>query len=131
MINIWAILVITVIYFVLGALWYSKLLFGNIWAKANNFNIDELEMEPKLFIGAALSAFITTLFLALLLELIIGYDVLTALYVGLLVGVGFVFAIGFYDVIYEDKNIKAYAIDAGYHLVALLIAGLILGLWKI
>ena len=131
MINFWAILVITVIYFALGAFWYSKILFGNIWAKANNFNIDDLKMEAKTFIGAAVAAFLSTLFLALLLELMVPYDILIGLLTGVIVGVGFVFVIGFYDVIYEDKNIKAWAVDAGYHLVALTIAGLILGLWRI
>lgn len=131
MINFWAVLVITVIYFALGAFWYSTILFGNIWAKANNFNIDELKMEAKSFIGAAIAAFLSTLFLALLLELIVTYDILIGLLTGLIVGFGFVFVIGFYDVIYEGKNIKAWAVDAGYHFVALIIAGLILGLWQI
>ena len=130
MLNFWAILVITVIYFILGFFWYSKFLFGNIWAKALNYNIDELSAEPKMFIGAAISAFVTTLFLALLLELIGTYDILTAFLFGLLVG-AIAVVVGFFNVIYEDKNIKAYAVDVGYHLVALIIAGLILGLWQI
>jgi hypothetical protein len=131
LINFWAVITITVIYFILGALWYSKLLFGKTWAIVNNFNIDELKAEPKMFVGAAISAFITTLFLAILLEVIGTYDILIGLLTGLIVGIGFVIAIGFYDVIYEDKNIISYAVDAGYHVVALLIAGLILGLWQI
>jgi hypothetical protein len=131
MINIWAIIIITVIYFVLGAFWYSKFLFGKIWADALGFNMEEIESEPKMFIGAAVTAFITTLFLALLLEFIPGYNFITGLLVGLVVGVGFVLTTGFYDVLYEGKNFKAYIIDAGYHIVALLIAGLILGAWKI
>jgi hypothetical protein len=112
-------------------LWYSKILLGNIWAEANNFNIDELEMKPVNFIGAIIAAFLSTLFLAIILELIGSYDLSIGMLTGFIVGVGFVFVIGFYDVIYEDKNIKAWAIDAGYHLVALIIAGLILGLWQI
>jgi hypothetical protein len=131
MINIWAILLITIIYFVLGAFWYSKILLGNIWAEANKFNIEELEMRPINLIGALIAAFLSTLFLAILLELIKTYDVVIGMFTGLIVGVGFVFVIGFYDVIYEDKNIKAWAVDAGYHLVALMIGGLILGLWQL
>jgi hypothetical protein len=131
LINFWAILLITVIYFILGAFWYSKILLGNIWAKANDFNVDELEMKPLNFIGAFIAAFLSTLFLAILLELIGTYDIVTGMLTGLIVGVGFVFVIGFYDVIYEDKNIVAWAVDAGYHLVALLIAGIILGIWQL
>jgi len=129
LINIWAVLVITIIYFILGALWYSPLLFGKIWADAMNFNIDELEPKPKMFIGAAISAFITTFFLAILLDLIGNYNIITGLLVGLIIGIGFVLTIGLYDVLYEDKNVKAYIIDALYHISAILIAGIILSLW--
>ena len=131
MINIWAILVITGIYFILGALWYSPLIFGNIWAKVLNFNMDELEQKPINFIGAVIAAFITTFFLALLLEVIGTYDIFIGLIVGLIIGVGFVLTNRIYDVLYENKNFKAYLIDAGYHIVALIIAGLILGAWQI
>lgn len=131
MINLWAILVITVIYFILGALWYSPLLFGKIWAKAMNYNIDELEMKPINFIGAAIAAFVATFFLALLLEIIGTYNIVTGILVALIIGIGFVLTIGIYDVLYENKNIKVYVIDAGYHIVALIIAGLILGFWQI
>ncbi|MFW9829929.1 MAG: DUF1761 domain-containing protein [Candidatus Thorarchaeota archaeon] len=102
MINIWAIIVVTVIYLILGALWYSKLLFGKIWAAANNFNIDELKVGAKYFIGVAVSAFVTTLFLSFLLELKGTYDILLGLLTGLIASVGFVITIGFYDVKYED-----------------------------
>jgi hypothetical protein len=88
-------------------------------------------MKPINFIGAFIAAFLSTLFLAFLLELIGTYDMITGMFIGLIIGVGFVFVIGFYDVIYEDKSIVAWAVDAGYHLVALIIAGLILGVWQL
>lgn len=131
MINIWAILISTCIYFVLGALWYSKLLFGNIWVNALEVNMEELEQKPIDFIGSALAAFVATLFLALLLEFIGTYDVMTSLLVSLIIGVGFILTSGVYDVFYEKKSFIAYLIDGGYHIVALLIAGLILGLWQV
>ena len=131
MINIWAILVITVIYFILGALWFTPFLFGKAWAKALNFNLDERNPKPKHFIGALTSSFITTLFLAFLLELIGTYDIFIGFIVAVIIGIGFVLPIGLIDVLFEDKNVKAYLIDAGYHIVALIIAGLILGAWQI
>jgi hypothetical protein len=35
--NLWAILAATVAAFVLGGLWYSPLLFGRAWVRANGF----------------------------------------------------------------------------------------------
>jgi type III secretory pathway component EscU len=131
MINIWAILVSTIIYFTLGALWYSPLLFGNIWVKALGVNMEDLEQKPIDFFGSAIAAFIATLFLALLLEVVGTYDVFISLLVALIVGVGFVLSSGAYNVLYEGKNYIAYLIDGGYHIIALLITGLILGLWQV
>ncbi|MFX1575203.1 MAG: DUF1761 domain-containing protein [Promethearchaeota archaeon] len=123
-------MIITVIYFTYGALWYSKLLFGEIWAKAKNFDLDELKAEPKIFIRVALYAFIITLFLALLLDLIGIYDFITIFLIGLILGV-IAIVVGLYKVIYEDKNIKAYFIEVGYYFVAFTIAGFILGSWQV
>ena len=102
-----------------------------MWANALNFNLDERNPKPKHFIGALTSSFITTLFLALLLELIGTYDILIGFIVAVIIGIGFVLPIGLIDVLFEDKNVKAYLIDAGYHIVALIMAGLILGAWQI
>ncbi|MFX0186205.1 MAG: DUF1761 domain-containing protein [Candidatus Hodarchaeota archaeon] len=78
-----------------------------------------------------MAAFVARFFLALLLEIIGTYNIFIGILVALVVGIGFVLTIGFYDVSYENKNIKVYLIDAGYHIVALIIAGLILGFWQI
>jgi hypothetical protein len=124
-------LVSTIIYFVLGALWYSPILFGKIWVKALGVNMEDLEQKPIDFIGSAAAAFIATLFLALLLEIVGMYDVFISLFVAIIVGVGFVLTSGVYDVLYEGKDFVAYLIDGGYHVIALLITGLILGLWQV
>ena len=131
MINYIAIILITIIYFILGALWYSPFLFGNIWMESLGYKQEDLNPEPKMFIGAAISAFITTIFFAVLLEFINNYDILTSILISLIISLGFILTIGFYDVLYEDKPLIAYLVDAGYHITALFIAGIILGLWKI
>ena len=66
--------------------------------------------------------------MAIIIELIGTYDVLINLLVSLLIGIGFIFAINLYDVLFEDKNFKAYIIDSRYHFISIMIAGLILSL---
>jgi len=39
--NIWAILVSTVVAFALGALWFSPPVFGKLWQRANKFGPGE------------------------------------------------------------------------------------------
>jgi hypothetical protein len=129
MINIFAIIVIAVIYWILGALWYSKVLFGNLWMKSIGKTEDELEMKASSFIGSAIISFMIPLFLAMLLELIGTINLFNGILLALIVWIGFDVSFGLYDVLYGDKNIKTYLIDSLYHLAGLLIAGIILGLW--
>ena len=129
MINIFAVIVIAIIYWILGATWYSKILFGNMWMESIGKTEDDLEMKPISFIGSAITSFIMPLFLGILLELIGTINLINGILVGLVVWFGFIATFGLYDVLYQDKNVKTYIIDILYHFVGLLIAGIILGLW--
>ena len=131
MINIFAIIICTIFYWVLGALWFSPFLFGKIWSKALGKNPDDLGPNLKQVLGSFIVNLVATVMIAILLELIGSYNVLTGLLVGLLIGVGFVFTVDFYDVIFEQKSIIAYLIDSGYHAISFIIIGIILGLWVI
>jgi hypothetical protein len=128
--NILAVIISTVIYFVLGALWYSTILFGNKFMDYLGKTADELEAKPTDFIGAAIAAIATNLVLALILDLIGTFDVLLGVLVALLAWGGFSATAGLYNVIFEGKKFGLYLIDTGYHLVGLIIAGVILGLWQ-
>jgi hypothetical protein len=125
------VIVIAVIYFFLGAIWYSKILFGNMWMESIGKTEDELEMKPINFIVSFIIAFIMALFLAIVLELIGAINLINGVLIGLVIWIGFVATFGLYDVLYQDKNFKTYIIDILYHLMGLLIAGIILGLWVI
>ena len=46
MINIWAVLVATAVYFVIGSLWYSPSLLGKAWLKSIGKTQEELKMGP-------------------------------------------------------------------------------------
>jgi len=131
MINILAIIVSIVIYWILGAIWFSAKVFGKQWSKALGRNLEELGPNIKQALGSFFANTIAIVVLALILEFIGSYDLFTALLVALLIGVGFIFPTDLYDVIFEDKNIIAFLIDIGYHITGIVIAGLILGLWKI
>ncbi|TFG17809.1 MAG: DUF1761 domain-containing protein [Promethearchaeota archaeon] len=131
MINIFAVIVSIVVYWILGAIWFSAKVFGKPWTKALRRNIEDLGPGIKQMLGSFLANVIVVIVLALILEFIGSYDVVTALLIALLVGVGFVVPTDFYDVIFEDKNMIAFLIDVGYHFLGIIIVGLILGLWKI
>jgi hypothetical protein len=131
MINILAVIVAIIIYWILGAIWFSAKVLGKKWSIALGKNIDELGPNIKQALGSFLANSIAIVVLAILLELIGSYDLVTGLTVALLIGIGFIIPIDLYDVIFEEKNRLAFLIDIGYHVFGIVIAGIILGLWII
>ena len=129
-----AILVATLVYFMLGALWYSKVLFGNKWAQL--VKIDTTDPNLKKGMGQMMGAtfvlmFIVCLGLALIIHMI-GFDK-NALYgvkLGLLTGFAFATAAVSINYVYERRPTDLYLINNGYHVVGHIVASIILVTWR-
>ncbi len=126
-INIWAVVTATVASFVLGGLWYSKLLFGTVHAR--EAGIDEAKADPPIKVFGL--AFIFTLIAASALSWLLGPypSILEGIRTGLVVGIGFV-ACSF-GVNYQFSQIsgKLLLINSGYHILQFLMIGIILAVW--
>lgn len=124
--NLWAVLLATFAYMIIGGFWYSPLLFGNIWAQEVSFKKDEF-MNPK---HAMLGALVTTFLIANIIEvLFIIVQVQTALdglWIGTLLGfiIGATFTINSF---FERKSWRLYLLTIGHHFIAFLLMGTILG----
>lgn len=133
-INIWAVIVSTIIYFVLGMLWYSPKLFGKSWMALQNFTEEKMaEMKSKgmakSMILGLIGAFITSLILAYIISVSGATIIGEGLWIGFLVWLGFIATVIIGSVLWEGKPFKLYMINVGYHLVSLLIMSLILTVW--
>jgi hypothetical protein len=128
--NIFALIVVTVIEFFLGFLWYSKILFGNLFLKHLGKSQDEVQMKALDGILSVVASFLTFLFFAIVLDLLGSFDLVISLILAIVVWVGFIATSNYYGVIYEGRNKMLYLIFILYKLVGLLIGALILGLWK-
>ncbi|HMC97482.1 MAG TPA: DUF1761 domain-containing protein [Flavobacteriales bacterium] len=127
-----AILVCAISIFLLGAPWYSKVLFLNPWARANG--IDPNAPRPKgakhpaqVYGIAFVMAWVAAYAFAMLVGPAPGLH--HALHTGLLCGGGIAatsFAINYQ---FANKSTVLILIDGGYHLVQFTLYGLILGLW--
>jgi hypothetical protein len=124
-INWLAVITVTVLSFVLGALWHSGLLFGKAWKediKSNpNMNF------PIVFGLSAIGNFIPLLALnafiganATLTEGFIKGIIVSILWISSAIGVTYLFA---------GRSFRLFLIDAGYYVVLFAIAGLILAAW--
>ena len=129
--NYLAVLVAALSTFLIGGLWYSPLLFGKAWMRANNFSEQEVEKFSKArmfgwsFVFSLVMAFNLAMFLA-------GPDtnVIWGMAAGALAGFGWVaMAIGIISV-FENRSWSYIAINGGYMTVAFIVMGAILGAWR-
>lgn len=127
-----AILLCALSVFLLGAPWYSPLLFGKAWARAAGIPLDPKERKgskhPARVFGVA---FLMAWAAAYAFAIIAGHggSLRHYLHIGLLCGLGVAatsFAINYQ---FAGRSTKLLLIDGGYHVVQFLLYGLILGLW--
>jgi len=125
-----AILVGALINMVVGALWYSPLLFSKQWMKLTGRKEmgDKKEM-PKMygitFIGALLMSYVLMHFV----QASGAMDALWGAKIGFWLWLGFTAATTISSYLFEGKSLKLYAINAGYYLVVALGVGALFGVW--
>ena len=128
-VNFWAVLLATVVYFALGALWYMAL--SKPWMAAVGFTRADVERgsNPAIF-GVT---FVLEAVAVFTLAVLLGNTALSGIgggaSLGALVGIGIWFALMSVTFIYESRRPALFLIDGGYHVLALTAAGAILGAW--
>jgi hypothetical protein len=128
-INIWAVLVSTVISMVIGALWYSPVLFGNVWAKLVGFKKDEKHTATGPMIGTVIMTLIATFALAIMIQMTGAVTAVDGLLVALLlcIIISAKIAVNYF---FEGRSFKLYWLTIGFHVIPYLIGGVILAVWK-
>jgi hypothetical protein len=128
--NLWAILAAAAAAFVVGGLWYSPLILGGLWKRANGFGADEPPAPTgKIFALSFLLRLVMSINLAMFLN-----DPKTTVSwgatAGFLAGFGWV-AMGIGVVSLFERRPWSYVIvNGGYLTIALTIMGVILGAWR-
>ena len=128
-VNILAVLVAALSSFLLGGLWYSRALFGDVWNRTAGANPKGEQGHPARVFGVSfLFALVAALVYAWLMPPAV--DVPHAAVQGLLVGAGMVAASFGINYQFANRGSTLWLIDGGYYTVQFLIYGLILGLWR-
>ena len=132
-INYLAVLVCGVIHMVLGALWYSPLLFGKLWMKVMGKSEEELKEMNQGVWKAYVFSFLGALVMAFVLAHVIDYaqadSIIDGLQGGFWVWLGFVVTTSMAGILFEGRPKGLYFIYNGYQLVSLLVIGVILAVW--
>ena len=127
-INIWAVIVAAASSFLLGGLWYSPFLFLEPWNKAMNRSEADQQPHPARVFGLS---FAFSLIAAYLFARLIGPapELAHAVYMGFIVGLGFVATCFGINYQFADRPFSALFIDGGYHTGQFVIFGVVLGMW--
>lgn len=120
-INLLAVLAATVVAFILGGIWYSPFVFGNIWANSMGFTDKDLKKKGiwKSYFGNFLATFVTAYVLAYLLQTFNVKDLFEAGNVVFLIWLGFIFAGSMGSVLWEKRSVKLFFIHTAFNLVQL------------
>jgi hypothetical protein len=128
-VNIIAVLVAALSSFMLGGLWYSKILFGPTWQREAGDTRKPGEGHPaKIFGLSFLFALVAAFAYALLVPP--AESASEALVQGLLVGAGVVAASFGINYQFANRSTLLWLIDGGYHSIQFALYGVILGLWR-
>lgn len=131
-----AIAVAALVYFALGALWYSKALFATRWIADLKIDVNAPDAKKgmgMMFGGSFVLMFIQCLAIAIISERmdldIAGGGWMSGLKLGAFTGCCFCASIIGVNYLYEKKPMSLYLINAGYAVVGNIIAGIIICSW--
>jgi len=131
-INYWAVVVSAVAYFVVGALWYSPVLFGQAWMRSTKKTKEEVAAgaSPFNYVFALIFSFLASYGVARVMLWAGGNSVRDGIMTAILVGVCFVLATMAMNDTMENRPRGLTFINVLYHIVGLVIAGIIIGVWR-
>ena len=134
-INYAAVVASAILYWMLGGLWYSPLLFGSKFISIMRWSPEQLARIEAEGAGLQLAlAFVGSLVAAYVLAHIVRYagaeNARDGAKTGLWLWLGFIVTSNLNTVFFEFRPLGLYLINVGYHLVALIAMGALLAVWR-
>jgi hypothetical protein len=129
--NPWAILTGGLVFWILGATWYSPVLFAKPWMAM--LGIQKTEGRKPGMLLAMTASLICDIVMVFMLEHLIMWSDANTFEWGAIIGViawlGFIAAPSLPQGMYEGRPFKLFAINSGYWLVGLILVGGMLAVW--
>lgn len=127
-VNLLSVLVASVVSMIVGYVWYAPGVFGKQWMELTKVKPKKDGVAKSVVLG-----FVTTLIMIYVFANVMMLADITSVAGGLSAGltlwVGFVATITLGSVIWEQRPVKLWVINAGHWLINFLIIGIILGAW--
>ncbi len=125
-INVWAVAVSAIAAMIIGALWFSPILFGTIWSNLMGFTSSKMEEMKKGSMAKFYAAgFLLEVVTAVVLYKVMGIAEITEMVVAInlagLLWLGFMVPLILSGVLWENKPMKLVFIVAAHRLVTLVV----------
>lgn len=120
-------------YFLLGAIWYSNVLFAKPWqkfVKADMSNPDAKKGLGAIMFASFLLMFLACIGLGIAYQLYPIFDVMHAIKFGIFYSACFGVPVMSVSFLYEKRPLGLHLINAGYNIAGFIIASIILVMWK-
>ena len=128
-VNMLAVLVAGIVYFVIGALWYSQGLFGKMWRKHLGAKAPDKSKATNAMIVGFVAALVTNYVLAIVIAMTAAVTFADGAMTAFWMWLGFMLPVALAGVLWEGKKLPVFWIHAFYLLVAMLVSGGILAIW--
>lgn len=133
--NYLAVIVTSIVGFLIGWMWYSPMLFAKSWMAENKFTEESMKASAeKGMAKTMITAFVFTIVMTWALAALIaahGSDGwLAGAKFGAFVGFGLLAASAAVCYQFEQRSWKLWAINSGHNVVMCAVAGAILGVWR-
>lgn len=127
-VNLLAIVIASLAAMGVGFIWYSQAVFGKLWMKLEGRPMTGPGME-KIFAILFLATLISAYILSIFIHYAGAYGWFLGAKTGLWAWLGFVMPMTLANHLFSKKTLQLYMLQAGHHLIALMIMGAILAVW--
>lgn len=123
-----------VIYFAIGALWYSPVLFGKAWQRSIGWDAERTppQMSPATYVVPLVAFVVMAIATGLIARAIGSQGLGDGLMLGIVIGVGYAAAHTLVDATFDPLKPAPwtwFAINASYHALGLIIVAVLVSVW--
>jgi hypothetical protein len=130
-VNYIAVAATAILYWLIGAVWYSPWLFASQWLALIGKNMDELKKNGSVpYIGSFLANLVIAYVLARIVIYARAQTLLKGFQIGLILSLAFVATTSLTQYLFEGRSIQLFLINAGYAVVGMSVMGAILAVWR-
>jgi hypothetical protein len=133
-INYLAVIVAAIIHFMIGGLWYG-LIFGNKFIELIGWSPEKLQQvgnqnHTKEYVFAFLSSLVLVYILCHFIQYTNARTAFAGIQTAFWLWLGFVATTQLATVVFEERNVGLYLLNISYQLVACMITGALLAVWR-